>query len=151
LSCPSRAWKVSLVCRTAADADFASPSPPPIALSSADSFHTHLNIFVDVLDKALHTPLFVRRTSAILFTTIVTIASRFRRPSLHTHLHKMVDNMLGRAFAEGVVEVGLIQSLSLLAFWKEADDRSTWRKVGYGASDATSEPLVLSVPGRQGD
>jgi hypothetical protein len=88
-------------------------------------------VFVNLLDVALHQPQFVRQTSAILFTTILAIASRYRRPTLYAHLRKLVNGMLGRAFAEGVVELGLVQSLSLLSFWKEADDRGTWRRVGY--------------------
>lgn len=108
-------------------------SGPKFSLScfSIPSFHSRLNVFVNLLDVALHQPHFVRQTSAILFTTILTIASRYRRPTLYAHLRKLVNGMLGRAFAEGVVELGLVQSLSLLSFWKEADDRGTWRRVGY--------------------
>ncbi|CUA76172.1 hypothetical protein RSOLAG22IIIB_06130 [Rhizoctonia solani] len=74
------------------------------------SFHTILNPVIALLDPTLHTPIYVRRRSRVLYTAILAAA--------------------WRALSDGISSVEYIQALSIMTYWKEAEDTSTWRKLG---------------------
>jgi hypothetical protein len=110
----------------------ASSGADPRYLSFFVSYHNRLNVFSCILDPALHTPSYTRQHSSILFTCILTTAAKALLPQTYPSLLQFANNMLGRAFAEGVVEIGLVQGLAVMAFWKEAGEAGGWRRVGYG-------------------
>ncbi|KAB5593719.1 Luminal-binding protein 5 [Ceratobasidium theobromae] len=94
------------------------------------SFHTALNPVIALLDPTLHTPIYVRRRSRVLYTAILAAACRFFKPACYKPIHDLAQILLGRALADGVSSVEFIQALVIMTFWKEADDTSTWRKLG---------------------
>ena len=107
---------------------------PDEVVALFNCFHSRLNLLIDILDVGLHTPAYTRSTSTILFTAVLCVASKVIKPDLYPSLLALCNHQLGRAFAEGVSEIGLIQALSMLAFWKESSERGSWRRVGYGQS-----------------
>lgn len=96
-------------------------------------FHTSLNMFIDLLfapplssthfffpltstfchscnrDPALHTPVFTRDASPVLFTVVLTVASKFMLPDLYPKLLEFSEEMIGRCFGSGIIEIGLVQ------------------------------------------
>lgn len=94
-------------------------------------FMSKHNTYIAILDPRLHTQPFLRATSAILYTTILTVVARTdlidRYPGLLTHQRRL----LGQAFENGLVEVGFCQALSIIATWKEPSDRTSYIKLGY--------------------
>ncbi|CAE6353820.1 unnamed protein product [Rhizoctonia solani] len=93
-------------------------------------YHEFLNPLIALLDPALHTPIYVRKRSSVLFTAILTVASRFARPNVWENCNSLGQTLLGRALADGICSIEYVQALSLLTFWKDSRDSSSWRKVG---------------------
>ncbi|CAE6444602.1 unnamed protein product [Rhizoctonia solani] len=94
------------------------------------SFHTVLNPVIALLDPTLHTPIYVRRRSRVLYTAILAAACRFFKPTHFKPVHDLAQLLLGRALSDGISSVEYIQALSIMTYWKEAEDTSTWRKLG---------------------
>ncbi|CAE6361863.1 unnamed protein product [Rhizoctonia solani] len=93
-------------------------------------YHEFLNPIIALLDPTLHTPSYVRSRSSVLFTAVLTVASRFARPSAWGNCNLLGQTLLGRALADGICSIEYVQALSLLTFWKDSRDSSSWRKVG---------------------
>ncbi|CAE6484996.1 unnamed protein product [Rhizoctonia solani] len=93
-------------------------------------YHEYLNPLIALLDPALHTPNYVRTRSSVLFTAILTVASRFARPEAWENCNSLAQTLLGRALGDGICSIEYVQALSLLTFWKDSRDSSSWRKVG---------------------
>ncbi|CAE6417720.1 unnamed protein product [Rhizoctonia solani] len=112
-------------------------------------YHEYLNPLIALLDPALHTPNYVRARSSVLFTAILTVASRFARPEVWANCNSLAQTLLGRALADGICSIEYVQALSLLTFWKDSRDSSSWRKVGLAIrmayelnlQEPRSEPL----------
>ncbi|CAE6485991.1 unnamed protein product [Rhizoctonia solani] len=112
-------------------------------------YHNYLNPLIALLDPALHSPNYVRTRSSVLFTAILTVASRFGRPEAWENCNSLAQTLLGRALADGICSIEYVQALSLLTFWKDARDSSSWRKVGLAIrmayelnlQEPRSEPL----------
>lgn len=100
------------------------------ASSLVQLFHTRLNPLVAVLDEHLHTMSHLRRTSSVLFSTVLASASRFFRHDLHPALLSHARTLLDRALQLGSTDIGVIQSLMLQTYWKDPEDTSGWMKVG---------------------
>lgn len=96
-----------------------------------DQYHSRLNTYIALLDPAHHTPEYCLRTSPILFTAILAVAAQIYLPEIYKPLRKRANDMLGIAFARGDAHIGMCQALSMLSVWKEANDKSTWLRVGY--------------------
>ncbi|CAE6434915.1 unnamed protein product [Rhizoctonia solani] len=94
------------------------------------SFHTVLNPVIALLDPTLHTPIYVRRRSRVLYTAILAAACRFFKPAHFKPVHDLAQLLLGRALSDGISSVEYIQALSIMTYWREAEDTSTWRKLG---------------------
>ncbi|CAE6497110.1 unnamed protein product [Rhizoctonia solani] len=109
-------------------------------------YHEYLNPLIALLDPALHTPNYVRTRSSILFTAILTVASRFARPEAWVNCNSLAQTLLGRALADGICSIEYVQALSLLTFWKDARDSSSWRKVGLAIRMAYELNLQESRP-----
>ncbi|GAA5945842.1 hypothetical protein JCM3775_001903 [Rhodotorula graminis] len=95
-------------------------------------FHTQLNCFIVLFDAHLHTADYVRTTSTVLFTAILTASAKFFRPDLYPQLLASAQQLVTRAMGgDGDPEIGLLQSLLILTYWKEPFDTSAWLRVGY--------------------
>ena len=95
-----------------------------------DLFHERLNLLCAVLDPKLHDLRYLRSTSTLLFTSVLSAASKFFRKDLHAWLLSHAQTLLNRAICSGVVNLGTIQSLQLLVYFKLPDDTSAWFKIG---------------------
>ncbi|BEI99236.1 hypothetical protein CcaverHIS631_0402790 [Cutaneotrichosporon cavernicola] len=93
-------------------------------------FMERLNPLVAVLDANLHTLEYLRRTSSVLFSTVLASSSRFFRQDLHPALISHARTVLDRALLSGVSETGVVQSLMIMTYWKDPEDTSGWMKVG---------------------
>ncbi|RSH94939.1 hypothetical protein EHS25_000023 [Saitozyma podzolica] len=94
-------------------------------------FHRDLNPMVAVLDSALHTTDYLRRTSTPLFATVLATASKFFRKDLYPMLLSHATTIVDRAVIAGAEDTGLVQSLMLLVYWKAPSDTSAWRRIGW--------------------
>ncbi|CAE6539966.1 unnamed protein product [Rhizoctonia solani] len=94
------------------------------------SYFAHLNSIIGLLDPRLHTAPYVRRRSTVLYTTIISVSSKFFLPRVHQRCHALSQSLIGRALASDMCNIEYIQALSLSTFYKDADDASSWRKVG---------------------
>ncbi|QRV92143.1 Fungal specific transcription factor domain [Ceratobasidium sp. AG-Ba] len=104
--------------------------PPDAVRVLFNFYHESLNPIIALLDPALHSPSYVRSRSSVLFTAILCVACRFVRPRAWDKCNALGQTLLGRALADGVCSIEYVQALSLLTFWKDPTDSSSWRKVG---------------------
>ncbi|GAA5847922.1 hypothetical protein JCM3766R1_003185 [Sporobolomyces carnicolor] len=95
-------------------------------------FHSRLNCFIILLDRHLHTPEFVRRTSTVLFTSILAVSAKFFRPDIYQTLLLAAQQLVVRGTGEGThVHIGLVQACLLLVYWKQPTDSSAWIRTGF--------------------
>lgn len=94
------------------------------------SYFAHLNPIIGLLDPRLHTASYVRQRSTVLFTTIISVSSKFFLPHVHDRCHALSQSLIGRGLASDMCNIEYVQALSLSTFYKDADDASSWRKVG---------------------
>nr|XP_019009527.1 uncharacterized protein I206_06176 [Kwoniella pini CBS 10737]OCF48308.1 hypothetical protein I206_06176 [Kwoniella pini CBS 10737] len=104
--------------------------PEAEATALVKLFHDRLNHLVAVLDYKLHTLSYLRRTSTVLFTAVIAVASKFSRPDLHHSLLSHAQTLLTRSINNGVTDVAVVQSIMILMYWKLPADTSSWRKIG---------------------
>ncbi|GAA5864126.1 hypothetical protein JCM8547_005144 [Rhodosporidiobolus lusitaniae] len=95
-----------------------------------EHFHTKQNAFVILLDPYLHTVEYVRKTSTVLFTSVLAVSAKFIRPDLYPSLLMSAKQLVGRGIIDGKVSVGLIQSILLQVYYKEPVDTSAWVRIG---------------------
>ncbi|GAA6019115.1 hypothetical protein JCM10207_006547 [Rhodosporidiobolus poonsookiae] len=95
-----------------------------------EHYHTKMNAFIILLDRYLHTAEHVRKTSTVLFTTLLAVSAKFIRPDLYSSLWATSKQLVGRAIIDGKVSLGLIQSILLQVYWKPPEDCSAWLRVG---------------------
>nr|XP_019043747.1 hypothetical protein I302_08328 [Kwoniella bestiolae CBS 10118]OCF22677.1 hypothetical protein I302_08328 [Kwoniella bestiolae CBS 10118] len=100
------------------------------ALALVQLFHDRLNHLVAVLDAKLHTLSYLRSTSTILFSAVLSASSKFARPDLHSTLVSHTQTLLSRAINNGTADVGVAQTIMILMYWKLPADTSSWRKIG---------------------
>ncbi|EST07551.2 Zn(2)-C6 fungal-type DNA-binding domain protein [Kalmanozyma brasiliensis GHG001] len=100
-----------------------------------DYFFAELNPPLALLDASLHTIDHCRQNAPILFSTILSVASRFFLPQHHRQCHRIAKSILNLAAAEEICSMDHIQSLILVITWKDAGDRTIVRKafraIGY--------------------
>ena len=82
------------------------------------SFFTLLNPASCQLDSRVHTPDFVQQTSPVLFTAVLCVAAKVERPDLYPPLLIHANSLVAKGFAEDLVTVEFVSSISLLSFWK---------------------------------
>lgn len=119
-----------------------------------DYFFAELNPPLALLDASLHTIDHCRQNAPILFSTILSVASRFFLPQHHRQCHRIAKSILNLAAAEEICSMDHIQSLILVITWKDARDRTILRKafraIGYAyelglhASFEYDEPAEVS-------
>jgi hypothetical protein len=95
------------------------------------SYFEALNDLISLLDPDLHTSKFCRNTSTILFTAILTVSAKVIRPDLYPQLLTICEDMSCHDFRTGSRDIGYIQSIILLAFWREAHDSRAWTMFGH--------------------
>ncbi|BGP51672.1 hypothetical protein JCM10450v2_007622 [Rhodotorula kratochvilovae] len=93
-------------------------------------FFEHLNRFIILFDKYLHTLAFVRRNSTVLFASILAVSAKFSRPDIYPQLLANAQQLVGRGIVEARASVGLVQSILALIYWKEPMDGSSWLRTG---------------------
>ncbi|KAM0789471.1 hypothetical protein ACM66B_000291 [Microbotryomycetes sp. NB124-2] len=94
-------------------------------------FMTELNPLIKILDPFLHTFEYVRSTSTALFTSMLTVASKYHRPDLHAALLNETQHLHGRGQTECQGGIGLVQGMAMLCYWKEPKDFTVWTKTGF--------------------
>ncbi len=93
-------------------------------------FDSHNN-YIALLDSELHTPEYCFSTSLTLFVAILTVTANAYLPEKYPPLIRHATELLGEAFKNSDVEIGLCQALSILSVWKESADRGSYLRVGY--------------------
>jgi hypothetical protein len=78
----------------------------------------------------VHSMRYLRRSSTVLFSSVLAAASRFFRKDLHRRLLSHAQTVLDRALTSGASDIGIVQSLMILTYWKNPADTSAWRKIG---------------------
>ncbi|GAA5971019.1 hypothetical protein JCM11641_004112 [Rhodosporidiobolus odoratus] len=96
-----------------------------------DFYFLHLNPMTSLLDPLLHTVDFCRSRSALLFTAILTVASKVALSALYPPSLKYVKMLLGQAFESGVNSLELVQAIATMVFWADPTDDSGARKLAY--------------------
>ncbi|KAB5590675.1 Fungal Zn(2)-cys(6) binuclear cluster domain containing protein [Ceratobasidium theobromae] len=132
-SSPIQGASVTSIARAPDNLDnYDTPVTAGIVLEDAvmELYHEYLNPIIALLDPALHSPSYVRNRSSVLFTAILTVACRFAQPNAWERCNALGQTLLGRALADGICSIEYVQALSLLTFWKDPRDSSSWRKVG---------------------
>ncbi|ORX37541.1 hypothetical protein BD324DRAFT_622303 [Kockovaella imperatae] len=93
-------------------------------------FLERLNPQIAVFDAKLHTVPYLRRTSSILFTSALAVSAKFYRQDLYPVLLAHAQAILDRAVCSGKHDIGIVQSLMLLTYWKVPEDTTAWIKIG---------------------
>ncbi|GAC96400.1 hypothetical protein PHSY_003980 [Pseudozyma hubeiensis SY62] len=100
-----------------------------------DYFFAELNPPLALLDTSLHTMDYCRQNTPILFSAIISVASRFFSPQYHRQCHRVAKSILNLAAAEEICTIDHIQALILVITWKDPGDRTILRKavraIGY--------------------
>lgn len=82
------------------------------------------------LTNPVHSLRHLRRSSTVLFSSVLAAAARFFRKDLHRRLLAHAQTILDRALTAGASDIGIVQSLMILTYWKSPADTSAWRKIG---------------------
>ncbi|RSH95252.1 hypothetical protein EHS25_000338 [Saitozyma podzolica] len=95
-----------------------------------DLFHRHLNPVIALMDPKLHTVDYLRSTSSTLFSAVLTASAKFFRRQLYPDLLAHTQLAVNRATSLGTCNVGIIQALLIMLYWKAPRDGSLWVKMG---------------------
>ncbi|PWZ00689.1 hypothetical protein BCV70DRAFT_160417 [Testicularia cyperi] len=128
-----------------------------------DYFYAELNPPLAVLDSNLHTLEYCRQHLPILFSSIISVSSRFFRPHLHSKCLRISKSILNLAAIQEICSLDHIQALTLVITWRDSGDRTIIRKaaraicyayeLGLHASfdetgaDSSSSSTDLAAPG----
>lgn len=133
-------------------------------------FHSRLNCFIILLDRKLHTPEFgtslsvslshsmreltlrlsdprlaVRKSSTVLFTSILAVSAKFFRTDIYQTLLLSAQQLVVRGTGEGTnIHIGLIQACLLLVYWKQPQDTSAWIRTGEFGRFLSGGPRLAS-------
>lgn len=112
-----------------------------------DYFFAELNPPLALLDASLHTVEYCRQNAPILFSTIISVASRFFQPQLHRQCHRIAKSVLNLAAAEEICTLDHIQALICVITWKDPGDRTILRKANRAIGYAYELGLHASFDG----
>lgn len=112
-------------------------------------YFAELNPPLALLDTALHTVEHCRQHAPILFSTIISVASRFFQPQLHRQCHRIAKAVLNLAAAEEICTLDHIQALILVITWKDPGDRTILRKANRAIGYAYELGLHASFDGME--
>lgn len=94
-------------------------------------YFDHMNPLVSILDEHLHGYPQVMTRSSLLFSVILAVSARVCRPEIHMRAASAAANLFSLAFDRNICSVDFVQALSVMIFWRNADDDSGWRRTGY--------------------
>jgi hypothetical protein len=66
----------------------------------------------------VHTAEWVRSSSTVLFSAILAVSAKFFRPALYPTLLAHAQQLVTRGIADALSQIGLVQALCLLVYWK---------------------------------
>lgn len=98
-----------------------------------------------LLDPVLHSCTAVRRTSTLLFTAVLTITSKILRPKVYASCLLLANKLVGQAVENGLCSIEVVQAFHLLAYFKNAEDTTSWRRVGYAIRIALELKLNINA------
>lgn len=110
------------------------PLPPSLAkltVLSPRSYFAQLNAFTSLLDPALHTISFCRSRSPLLFTAILTVATKVHLPPLFAPAYKYSKYLMGQAFESGQNDLELVQAIATLVFYQDATEEAGARRLAF--------------------
>lgn len=93
---------------------------------------------------AVHTLEYMRQTSPALFTAVLAASAKFFRQDLYKSLLSYAQQLVARGMADTVVEIGFVQAMLVLVYWKEPTDSSGWLRIGYAVR--LGQQLRLHMP-----
>lgn len=85
---------------------------------------------IALFDPYLHTLQYTMTNYPLVFSSIMTVASKFSRPDLFPACSEICNRLMALAAVEDLCNLDHIQALSILSFWKESGDTTSWRKIG---------------------
>lgn len=88
---------------------------------------------------------YMRHQSSLLFSSVLAVSAKLfvSNLSVYRELLSVARRLLNEAMASDRCSLELIQSLSILCFWKECDDPTAWRKTGFAIRMALELDLHL--------
>lgn len=110
------------------------------------SYFRHLNAAVAILDPVLHTPVYCRHYSPLLFTAVVTVTVRVIRPKIYPQCLLLANKLVGQAVEFGLCSIEVVQTLCLLTHWKKPDDETSYVRMGYAIRMAQQLQLDTKAP-----
>ncbi|OXC70065.1 hypothetical protein AYX13_01411 [Cryptococcus neoformans] len=111
-----------------------------------DFYFRHLNAAVAILDPVLHTPVYCRHYSPLLFTAVVTVTVRVIRPKIYPQCLLLANKLVGQAVEFGLCSIEVVQTLCLLTHWKKPDDETSYVRMGYAIRMAQQLQLDTRAP-----
>ena len=93
----------------------------------------------DILPQ-LHTPTFVRSSSAFLFSAIITVSLRLQNSPLYPASLKFSKHLFGQSTEHSVCSLEFVQACALLCFWADAVDPGVATRLGYAIRWAFEQP-----------
>lgn len=86
---------------------------------------------IALLDPILCTFDYIRHRSSLLFTAILTVAAKFEQPGFYSKLLGLVNEHLAKVWIHGGARLEIIQAILLLFFFKQAQDSTSYRRIGF--------------------
>ena len=100
--------------------------------------------------RAVHTAMYMRENSMVLFTAVLAIASKFCLPQLYPRLLQNANDAIRTAILEPIYHIGVVQAICILVCsfasspwmlyntcshlhpsdWKQATDDTGWLRIG---------------------
>lgn len=84
-----------------------------------------------ILDPELHTAERCKEECPLLFTAVLTITSKAMRPNIYRSCLLLSNRLIGQVVERSICSVGVVQAIHLLVHFKEQEDESGWRRIGY--------------------
>ncbi|KAG7092912.1 hypothetical protein E1B28_009217 [Marasmius oreades] len=121
-------------------------------------YYDHMNMHVNILDRAFHTPSLICSRSPFLLTTICAISSKFytARPDLHPRLTELAKKLAFSVPSQGYKSVEIVQAYLLLTLWgcgavERYEQDKTWMLLGMAIRMATDLNLHRKTAVRSTD
>lgn len=99
---------------------------------------------IALFDPYLHTLHYTMTNYPLVFSSIIAVAAKFSRPDLFPACSEICNRLMALAAAEDLCNLDHVQALSILSFWKESGDTTSWRKIGRAIRMAFELDLHIS-------
>jgi hypothetical protein len=94
-------------------------------------FFSTLNLLVPILDPLVTRADICQQQCPLLFTAILTITSKVLRPKAYMSCLLLANKLVGQAVEQGLCSVSIVQAILILVHFKEPEDNTGWRRIGY--------------------